>query len=84
LISSTTSSGLITPFAKIQLFRDNQIDHTVACQIKEKPSRIFFEAAAAVKQSNNTKRFGGMIITNPSHRKIAFHTRFAKSQNKKR
>jgi hypothetical protein len=84
LIASITSSGSITPFEKIALFRELHIDHTVACQIKEYPNPTFLDLAAALKQSKSTDRFRGMTITNPSHRKIPFHIHVAKSQNKKR
>jgi hypothetical protein len=82
LITSITSSGSATPFKKMMLFLDLQIDHTVTSQIKEKPCLRFLDPAAPVKHSKSIERFGGKIITKPSHRKIAFHTLSAKSQNK--
>jgi hypothetical protein len=66
------------------LFLDRQIAQIVACQIKEKQFLNFLVPAAPVKQSNSSDIFGGITITKPSHRKIAFHTFIAKSQYKNR
>jgi hypothetical protein len=64
------------------LFLERQINHTVACQIKEKAALPFLFPTAETKQSNNTDRDGGMTITKPSQRKTAFQTKLAKSQKR--